>query len=101
MGSKLKIDLDELEKTVDVYETEIKGFEDARDGVVQALDELKASGWVSEAGSAWFDAVDMSWTDVINYHIRVITELRKELKAAVREYNDVYKKQCELEKHLN
>lgn len=99
--SKLKVDFDVFAATARVYNEEIKSFEDAKKGVETALDELKSSGWVSNAGSAWFEAVDMSWGETIDYHIRVISELAKELGIASREYQEVYDKQCRLTKHLN
>ncbi len=98
--AKLKVDFDVLEETARVYNNEVQNFEEARDGVKQALDELKSSGWVSQAGSAWFDAVDMDWVETINFHIRVITELSKEIGIASKEYREIYNKQCELSKHL-
>lgn len=99
--SKLKVDFDVFEQAINTYNTEVEGFRAARDGVQQALDDLKSSGWVSNAGTAWFDAADMDWVGVINYHIRVINELIKELKIASKEYHEVYEKQRSLVKHLN
>lgn len=99
--SKLKVDFDVFEETARVYEEEIKSFESAKKGVENALDELESSGWVSNAGSAWFEAVDMSWGETIDYHIRVITELAKELGIASKEYQEIYEKQSRLTKHLN
>lgn len=98
--SKLKVDFDVFAATARVYDEEIKSFESAKKGVETALDELKSSGWVSNAGSAWFEAVDMSWGENIDYHIRVISELAKELGIASKEYQEIYDKQSRLKNHL-
>lgn len=99
--SKLKIDLDVLSDTKNVYDTEIERFKDAKKSIKKALECLKASGWDTNAGRKWFGDVDEGWIKAFEFHIDVIQELSDELKFAQTKYNEVLEELESLKNSLN
>lgn len=86
----LKVDLDVLQTTINIYNTEITNLNAAKSSINRSLTALKASGWDSSASKAWFSLLDDEWLRNINYQIRVLTRLRDNLIIAKEEYNGIY-----------
>lgn len=98
--AKLKVNLDVLGQTINVYTTEIDNIKDAKKAVKKALDNLKASGWDSSASKTWFSLLDDEWLKNINFQIRVLERLRDNLEIAKGEYTDIYNEQEGLKNYL-
>lgn len=98
--AKLKVDLDVLQATIGVYNTEIAHFVAAKASIVTALNALKSSGWKSDASRAWFSLLDDEWLKNIDFQIRVLKSLRDDLVIANNEYEGVYDEQCRLQNYL-
>lgn len=100
MGAKLRVDFDVLERTISTYENQAEGFREARCNVTKALELLRASGWDSASSRVWFELMDTGWLDSMEYHVRVIEELKKELEIAKRCYEEVLDEQNRLARNL-
>lgn len=98
--AKLKVDIDVLERTIKIYNTEIDNLQHARDTIKHSLTMLKSSGWNSNASKAWFSLLDDEWIKNVDYQIRVLDRLRSNLEIARGEYVSVYNEQEALKNYL-
>jgi uncharacterized protein YukE len=89
--AKLKIDLDRLDVAMRDYESAITGFKNAMKNLEKAMNALKASGWVSNASTAYFRTYEENWKVIMQHHIQIIEHLRYScLGKAKTEYQQVY-----------
>lgn len=98
--SKLRIDFDVLNKTISVYEESIQEFRNIEKRIKKILASLKSSGWDSNAGRAWFSLLDDEWIQNIEFQVRTLESLKKDLETARAEYEKVLHRQQVLEKYL-
>ena len=99
--SKLRINLDVLNSTINEYGKHVNNFREAQVKVRNALKALRASGWDTAAGNCWFSMVNDDWLDSMEKEIDVIEEMIKELQIANREYSNVISEQEKLISALN
>lgn len=98
--AKLKVDIDVIERTIKIYNTEISNLQNARDAIKRSLTMLKSSGWNSNASKAWFSLLDDEWIKNIDYQIRVLGRLKDNLDIARDEYITVLREQEALKNYL-
>lgn len=98
--AKLKIDLDVLNETIRTYESSIEDFRRVEKNIISALVDLKNSGWDSNAGKTWFSLLDNEWLKNINFQIRTLESLKRDLETAKSEYEKVVERQRSLANYL-
>lgn len=89
MAYTLKIDLDELNNTIQAYEGAIIDFETSIKNVDTTLSKLKASGWKSGASTAYFLHYEDTWKENMKKHIKIIKHMKDCLIKARSEYTNV------------
>lgn len=99
--SKLRIDLDVLQDTRNIYNDEIEQFRQAKNKIRQALEDLKLSGWDTKAGRLWFGDLGTGWMKAFKEHIEVIQELSDELGIAQTKYQEIVDELNALKNSLN
>lgn len=98
--AKLIVDFDVLSRTITEYENSIQEFRDVEKKIKKVLAELKSSGWDSNAGKQWFSLLDDEWISNIEFQIRTLESLKKDLETARTEYQKVLNRQKTLDKYL-
>lgn len=99
--SKLRIDLDVLQNTRNIYNDEIEQFKQAKNKIRHALEDLRLSGWDTKAGRIWFGDLDTGWIKAFEEHIDVIQELSNELRIAQTKYQELVDELNTLKNSLN
>ena len=86
MPNKLKIDLEQLDSSIETYVSSIEEFETMIKTIDTSLDNLKNSGWKSGAKDAFFTQYDDKWKQNMQTHITVLTHLKDCLIKARSEF---------------
>ena len=77
MARRLKIDLDQLDTSINNYDNSINDFEALIKMIDGSLDNLKNSGWKSPAKDAFFSQYDDKWKQNMQTHISVLKHLKE------------------------
>lgn len=97
---KLKIDLEQLEKTIRDYEISITEFELMKKKLEAAIAELCKSGWDSDASSQYFATFENTWQNNMEIHIKILGHLNKCLNEAYNDYYSLYTQVADLRNYF-
>ena len=88
--AKLEIDLDQLQITINDYNKSIEEFDKMILDLDNAIEKLKASGWVSGASTQYFSTYKDIWKANMNMHSKILTQLQDCLAQAKPDYESLY-----------
>lgn len=92
MAREVKINLNELDNVINVYDKEIETLEFAYNQVNNALKKLRSSAWKSTGSDVFFDSYDHLWSKDFKDHIDYLRHLRDCLKLARDDFYEEYNK---------
>ena len=90
MASNLKVDLDQMSRSINEYQSAINDFKDLKTSLKGTIDTLKNSGWKSGASTAYFETFDTTWEKNISLHITILEHLQTCMTKAKADYEDLY-----------
>lgn len=96
----LKLDLDQLNDTIRVYNTSITDLKASFSEMEKAVNTLKNSGWKSPAATAFFQLFDTSWKKNMERQLKIMGHLKSCLDGAKTDYQAVYEKVHTLGRNL-
>jgi len=90
MAKQLRIDFEELEKTITVYKNIADQFKTVKDQANTAMKILEETKWKSSASEAFFDTYSTNWVKAFDDHIKSLDFLTDQLEDVEKKYEDLY-----------
>lgn len=87
-ATKIKYNLEDLERQALVIEGIAQNLEEARTKLKTNLDTLKGE-WVSDASTKFFSDIDSDWDTAVQHYIEMLEELSGALKFAAGKYEPI------------
>lgn len=94
--AQFSIELQQVEQSINDYKKSIDDFTNMANSLVPIINELRTSGWVSNAGNAYFEKYNDSWKKNFDMHIKILTFLKECLIEAKRDYEQLYEQSKQL-----
>lgn len=82
-----KVDTDQLNTAISKYNTEINNLKVVIKKIQDSMDNLKESGWDSNASKQYFKVYEDTWLINLKLYIRVLEQLKEDLEIAKEEYS--------------
>ena len=100
MASRLEIDFDLLQNTINDYDTALSHLQDAVNHADRAMNSLRSSKWDTEASVAYFAQYSEDWKKTVQNHMEALKDLNDGLKNAMSEYSAIYDQIGDLKRPL-
>lgn len=88
--AKLVVDLEQLQQTINDYKKSIEEFTKMKGDLEKAIEDLKSSGWVSGASTAYFETYEDTWKSNMEMHMKILGHLEDCLVKAKADYDELY-----------
>ena len=86
----LRIDLTQLQTTIQTYQTSITELRTASQNLDAAINILRNSDWKSGASTQYFAKYDDSWKQNMDRQLKILEHLKDCLDEAKTEYQGLY-----------
>lgn len=90
MAKKLKVDLDQLNETITMYDKSYNDFKSLIKTLSNSVAALQNTGWKSAASEAFFRTYDETWKINMETHLKIINHLKECLIEAKNDYEALY-----------